>query len=393
MVIEGRHVMKTKVIAFYLPQFHTIPENDNAFGKGFTEWTNTKKAKPLFEGQYQPRTPLGENYYDLSDTSVMEWQSELAMKNGIYGFCYYHYWFGNGRKLLEKPVENMLKNKKVKIPFCICWANENWCKRWDGGNGEMIMKQDYGNKESWMNHIQYLIEFFKDERYITLDGEPILVIYKPEIISHFSEMMDVFRCEVVKAGFKGLKVVAQYPDVYFMQGTSKKSIDYYIHFEPKFTQEYVRQSTLSVRQKRNEEFRARLKKKLQELSLDKLIVFLQKTVNKKNTVSSASLKIRDYDEDWVELLSIPINKNEFAGAFVDWDNTPRNSKGLAYKGSTPEKFGSYFKKLVELVEQSDCQNIIFMNAWNEWAEGAYLEPDEKYAYAYLEQVKKALEGR
>ena len=144
---------KIKVIAYYLPQYHSIPENDAAWGKGFTEWVNTKKAKPQFEGHYQPKTPLNDNYYDLSDVNVMVKQAAMAKKYGIYGFCYYHYWFKNGKKLLEKPVEQMLKTSKVDIPFCMSWANENWSKRWDGGKEELIVEQDYGEEEDWRKHL------------------------------------------------------------------------------------------------------------------------------------------------------------------------------------------------------------------------------------------------
>lgn len=166
-VKDGKGV---KLIAFYLPQFHAIPLNDQCWGKGFTEWTNVRKAQALFSGHDQPKIPLDLNYYDLMDDQVKIWQSNLAKKYGIFGFCYYHYWFKHGEKLLEKPAEQMLKNKKIEIPFCFCWANENWSKNWDGGDQEIIMEQDYGGKEEWERHFQYLLNFFQDERYITVDG-------------------------------------------------------------------------------------------------------------------------------------------------------------------------------------------------------------------------------
>lgn len=171
-----------KVVAFYLPQYHPIPENDKAYGKNFTEWVNVKKALPLFENHNQPRIPLENNYYSLLDENTMIEQSKLAKSYGIYGFCYYHYWFKNGKKLLEKPLEMMLNTKEIDIPFMLCWANENWTKHWDGGNNEIIVEQDYGDYDDLINHIDYLCRFFRDKRYIKIDDKPVLVIYKPEII-------------------------------------------------------------------------------------------------------------------------------------------------------------------------------------------------------------------
>ena len=159
-----------------MPQFHAIPENDIWWGEGFTEWTNTKAAKPLFRGHYQPKEPLKDNYYSLLDSKTQEWQASLAKKYGIYGFCYYHYWF-HGKLLLEKPMENMLKNKKVDIPFCISWANETWSRTWSGQEREILIQQDYGNKSDWLKHIEYLVPFFKDSRYIKIDNKPLMLLY------------------------------------------------------------------------------------------------------------------------------------------------------------------------------------------------------------------------
>ena len=176
-----------KIIAFYLPQFHNIPENDEWWGDGFTEWTNVKKAKPLYEGHMQPRVPLGGNYYNLLDDNVKIWQADLAKKYGVYGFCYYHYWF-NGKMLLEKPMEQMLANKEVDIPFCICWANEPWTKAWVGDERKLLIAQEYGQEEEWKQHFMYLLPFFKDERYITKNGKPLFVFYRPDIVPCMKEI-------------------------------------------------------------------------------------------------------------------------------------------------------------------------------------------------------------
>ena len=228
---------RKKVIAFYLPQYHTIPENDASYGKGFTEWTNVKKASPLFKNHNQPRVPEKNNYYNLLDTEVMIGQAELAKKYGIYGFCYYHYWFKNGKKLLEKPLEAMLKDKRVDIPFMLCWANENWTRKWDGGNNEIIVEQDYGDYEDLKKHIDYLCDFFRDERYIKIDGKPVFVIYKPEIIPNIKKVIGFIRKRVKENGFSGIVIMSQYPDYFF---ACKKSdlLDYHIQFEPKFIQDY-----------------------------------------------------------------------------------------------------------------------------------------------------------
>ncbi len=180
-----------KIIAFYLPQFHNIPENDEWWGNGFTEWTNVKKAKPLYEGHMQPRVPLGGNYYNLLDDNVKIWQADLAKKYGVYGFCYYHYWF-NGKMLLEKPMEQMLANKEVDIPFCICWANEPWTKAWVGDERKLLIAQEYGQEEEWKQHFMYLLPFFKDERYITKDGKPLFVFYRPDIVPCMKEMIETW---------------------------------------------------------------------------------------------------------------------------------------------------------------------------------------------------------
>lgn len=370
-----------KTIAFYLPQFHCIPENDEAHGKGFTEWTNTKKAKPLFEGHYQPRTPLNNNYYCLDDINVMYTQAAMARKYGISGFCFYHYWFRGGKKLLEKPVEAFLQHKDIDMPFCLSWANENWSKRWDGGNGEIIAKQEYGSTNEWKAHVDYLVEFFRDSRYIRIDDKPVFIIYRPDLIPNIKKMVSFYKNEVIKRGFKGLVVMAQHP-TYFVEGENREIFDYYIEFEPAFINK--------IDGYRKSDY---IKRKIERILLntfgDDFV-----TAVKKNITSKKKDKLTkcNYDESWNKILDLEVeSEKQIAGAFVDWDNTSRNINGLMYTGTTPIKFEKYFSALCKKVKTDYGEKIIFINAWNEWAEGAYLEPDERYGFRYLEAVKRVLD--
>lgn len=370
-----------KAIAFYLPQFHSIPENDRAWGKGFTEWTNMKKAKPLFNGHNQPRIPLHNNYYNLLDTDVQIWQAELAMKYGVYGFCYYHYWFKNGKKLLEKPLENMLQDKRIKIPFCISWANENWSKRWDGGNHELIAEQDYGSKEDWEKHFLYLYDFFKDERYITLNGKPILLIYKPGEIPCLTEMLDYFNSLAKEKGLKGICYMIQNPTYYFGYDFEWGQFDYLVNFEPFFTYDYMRLGPTKTKLKHM------VYRTAKHMGFQKYLLALLK---KKRTNGDVQLETWDYDVFWKNIIERKTEKKMISGAFVDWDNTPRKANGKVFVGVSPEKFGKYISCLVNKIKANKQTPIVFINAWNEWCEGAYLEPDERNQYQNLEELNKAL---
>lgn len=386
--MEEKNKSSVKVIAFYLPQYHAIPENDKAYGKGFTEWTNTRKAEPLFDGHYQPRIPYNDNYYCLLDDGIMEKQAKLAQEYGVYGFCYYHYWFKNGKKLLEKPLERMLKNPDIDIPFCLCWANENWTKRWDGGNNEVIVEQDYGNMKDLDAHIDYLCEFFLDKRYIRIDDKPLLLIYKPELIPNLDFIVRRIREKVCEKGFKGIKLIVQYPKYYF-DGIDLNLFDNYIQFQPAF-----------IRYKMNEDNKSAIKKGIKKLllhlKLETAVKTIQKAATKRNLRGSSDqpgkLLHRSYVQDWEEIINYKVmDSRMIAGAFVDWDNTPRNKTGLVYDGASPKQFSHYMHRLVQKVRNEYKEPYIFLNAWNEWAEGAYLEPDKKYGYSYLKALKKSIE--
>lgn len=372
---------KIKVIAFYLPQFHAIPENDAAWGVGFTEWTNTKKAVPLFKGHYQPREPLDDRYYDLLDVETVKWQSVIAKQYNIFGFCYYHYWFKGGKKLLERPVEIMVSDQHIELPFCFCWANENWAKRWDGGNREVFVEQEYGSEQEWEEHFRYLLSFFKDPRYITMDGAPVFVIYRAEEIPHLSKMIGFFRKKAIEAGFPGLVIMFQHPAYERSWMYDRSAFDYYIRFEPAYS---IRKLDELLGEKKP------IKEYVKDIIGSRLYKRLARLKSRFGYDRQELRKI-DYDEIWDIILNQPCADTKYiAGAFTDWDNTPRNKKGMLFVGSDPEKFAAYFSQLVQKVESSHAPNIIFINAWNEWGEGAYLEPDKKYGYKFLSAIKDAV---
>ena len=377
-----------RTIAYYLPQYHSIPENDNAWGKGFTEWTNTKRAKPLFEGHYQPKTPLNENYYNLTDVNVMVEQAELAKEHGIFGFCYYHYWFKNGKKLLEKPIEQMLKEEKVKIPFCLSWANENWSKLWDGGNQEIIVEQDYGDKQDWKMHLDYLVQFFRDPRYITLDGKPVLLIYKPDIIPNVQKMLKYWQEQAQEYGFPGFCFMIQSPGLFYSPEYSLGEFSYQIKFPPFFC---IVRNTKDMNQLRWQQSVYAILRKLKVDRIAKeLISKVRANREAKRRKIQEELTIVDYDDTWKTLLNSEDSQEFIEGALVDWDNTARKTNGYVHRGATPEKFGFYMKQLIAKIKKTGQEPIVFINAWNEWAEGAYLEPDEKNEYRYLEKLREAL---
>lgn len=369
-----------KIIAFYLPQFHTFPENDKWWGKGFTEWTNTKKTIPLFKKHNQPREPLNDNYYDLLDEKAMIWQSKIAKKYGIYGFCYYHYWFKNGKKLMEKPLEKMLKNKKININFCLSWANEPWTRRWDGLEKEVLMPQEYGGKEEWKQHFDYLCDFFDDDRYIKEDNKPIFIIYRPELIPKLKEMLFYWNNLAKNKGFDGIKFVYQFPKLYYIQSKDRKLFSNGIKFEPIFSDNSIEYSMLT----KNQKIKYLLKNK--DYLLEKINLKINKCIHKKYP------NVFNYDRIWKNILNSNIVDDFYPGAFVDWDNSARRGYDAnIYHGATPDKFKKYMKKLIKKAKEEYKKDIIFINAWNEWAEGAYLEPDKKNGYKYLETIKEVLD--
>ncbi len=369
-----------KLIAMYFPQFHAIPENDEWWGKGFTDWVNVKKAGPQFEGHYQPRKPLNGNYYDQSHVETLRWQIDLAKQHGLYGFCHYHYWF-DGKQLLETPTGLMLDNKDLDFPFCLSWANETWSKRWDGRNHHILIKQKHPpTRSSWQKHFDYLIRAWIDERAIKIDGKPVFVIYRPHRIPESERMLDFWREKALEHGLKGVYFIAQKQHE-FPSRDCLKGFDAIFKFQPF---EAINSSILRQSERKTRWFH--VVRGLPEPILEMLRSLRASFVTKST--------FYEYDTVWKTILEERPDPEltTFSGAFVDWDNTARyKQRATIFRGANPERFQYWFDQLAEQVTASaQKEKMIFLNAWNEWAESTYLEPDERYGYGYLEAIRKVI---
>jgi hypothetical protein len=349
----------TKAVAFYLPQFHTIPENDKWWGEGFTEWVNVKRARSLFDGHDQPRYPLDQNYYTLNRPSVLNDQAILAKSFGISAFCFYHYWFA-GKQLLEKPCEMLLANPNIEIEFCFSWANEPWARTWDGKNKQILQAQHYGDETDWEKHFDYLLPFFRDKRYLTYDGCPVFLIYNAAQIPNFDSMCIFWNALAIKNGFeKGIFFVET------LSGRQPAPCSQYsravVEFEP----------SVSLGRKSSPAFWL---KNTIKMILNRGLY----KINYQDTVSVSTERRSKY------------KKTTFFGCFPGWDNSPRKGRrGVVMEGEDPQIFGIYLKK--QLKKNKSENGFIFINAWNEWAEGAYLEPDMRSGYDKLLAVKNIME--
>lgn len=359
-----------KPIALYLPQFHTIPENDQWWGEGFTEWTNVRKAKPVFPGHYQPHKPLDDNYYDLSDIDVMRKQAALAKSYGLYGFCFYHYWF-NGKLLLEKPIEKWLTSD-IDFNYCLSWANENWTRRWDGKDKEVLMEQKYDTTDD-LNHINYLIKFFQDPRYIKIGNSPVLLMYRSELHPSIKNATEIWRNEVKKAGFENLYLIRM-ENFYKEDNPEESGFDAGMEFAPDVSCQGLK---IHKRKKATYLFNK----------------FLHVTGLKKNGVYENGVY------DYITLRDNMVNRDipaypYFRCACPSWDNAARRRQhARIFVNSNPKLFGEWIKELRKYTldyHDSDRQ-LLFINAWNEWAEGAHLEPDKKNGFEFLEALKENIQ--
>lgn len=365
-------VKDIRALAVYLPQFHPIPENDEWWGKGFTEWRNVAKAKPRFEGHYQPHMPADMGYYDLRLNDTLIEQARLAGEHGIHGFCFYHYWF-TGKTLLETPLELMLKSGKPDFPFCLCWANENWTRRWDGMDHEVLMKQEYSDSDD-RAHIQYLKDFFLDERYIRIQGKPVFIVYRPSLFPDFKRSVEIWRETAKEIGI-GEIYVAYFQSFGNKTHPEELGCDAAVEFQPDFW-DFVK----SDDQKKIPSITERIFRKL---GLEQ----------KQNPDQD---KIYHYPEIIRKMRSrITVDYKRFPAVFPMWDNTARRAQNATIiLDSTPEDYRDWLMEVVKSFKPfSSDENLLFINAWNEWAEGNHIEPCLKWGRKYLEATKAALNGR
>jgi len=349
-----------RLIAFYLPQYHPIPENDEWWGKGFTEWTNVAKAKPMFRGHYQPHIPADLGFYDLRVPETRNAQAELARKYGIEAFCYYHYWFA-GKRILERPFTEVLHTGTPDLPFCLCWANQTWTGIWHGCPDRILVEQTYPGYEDHRAHFDALLPAFTDKRYVTVDGKPLFLVYRWDEIPNVREVTDFWRTLALKAGLKGLHLVAVLHH--------KDDWNPGDHGFDACVRSYLRQ--------RKDGF----------ISWRRPVKKIYRYLERK----SGRPIVFPYDKVLMDVFPDNFSdRSEYLCLMPNWDNTPRcGTAGVVLEGSTPELFRFQVRKSMELTKDTPLERrIIFVKSWNEWAEGNHVEPDLEFGTGFLDVLRQ-----
>jgi len=343
-----------RLIAYYLPQFHPTPENDEWWGKGFTEWTNVTKAQPLFTGHYQPHLPTDLGFYDLRVRETRREQIKLAQQYGVDGFCYHFYWF-SGRRILEKPVEDMLSDPESNMPFCLCWANENWTRRWDAADHQVLLAQQYLPDDD-LNFIKAIDPYFRDPRYIKVDGKPLLVVYRAPHLPDPKRSAQIWReyCRSVGIGEIHLTAALTHGNEDYTQ----LGFDSGVEFPPH---------------------------NLKQQNINQDIAFYD--VFKGNVMQFAQVARSYMSRKYV-------GERVFKTVVPSWDNTARTSnRAVMILNGTPENYEYWLGETVDRAQrETNGEPLVFINAWNEWAEGCHLEPDRKYGRAFLEATLNIKQG-
>lgn len=381
--------MRARIIANYLPQFHPIPENDKYWGPGFTEWINVVKARPFFKGHYQPKIPADLGFYDLRLPEIREQQAQLAREAGVEGFCYWHYWFGNGKELLQRPFNEVLASGKPDFPFCLCWANHDWSTRsWKNGKGKniTIQKQLYLGEDDYTSHFYNELPAFKDHRYITIDGKPLFVIYDPYHFPNVSNFIKVWRKLADKEGLKGIYFVGMCNNTTTIKRDKEGKITRVI---PNLTSsKEVYEDILSLGfdginswgKSRGEMIANGKYKRILRMYLNQKFPFLPVLRYDYPNVAKHFFAPED---NW---------ENVFPTIMPQWDRTARVGKHEGvYDHATPKEFQKHIEDAIKVIEhKQDEHKILFLRSWNEWGEGNYVEPDERYGHGWLEAIRNSL---
>jgi hypothetical protein len=359
---------KARLIAYYLPQFHPVPENDKHWGKGFTEWTNVAKARPLFKGHHQPFLPTELGYYDLRVPEVRKAQTDLAKEYGIEGFCYWHYWFG-GKRVLEMPFDEVVKSGEPDFPFCLCWANHSWNGTWIGDEKMVVFEQTYSGIEDYTRHFYELLPAFRDNRYIKVGGKLLFSLFAPRNIPDCKFFIDTWQQLALKEGLAGFHFVGmgEGEDQYGSIGLDGYTSNPPINFILKVPVTWKDKITYRI-----------FKKSFSQWKYGWL----------------GTPQCYDYADIVKIAKSLQIGPHEYPGSLPNWDYSPRSkSRGYILTDSTPDLFGEMLRYHIHSVESRPYdQRIVFLKAWNEWAEGNFLEPEAKYGRGYLEVIKKVNGG-
>lgn len=383
--------MKARVIALYLPQFHPTPENDRWWGPGFTEWTNVAKAKPLFRGHQQPRIPADLGFYDLRLPETREQQAQLAREAGVEGFCYYHYWFGNGRQLLERPLQEVVASGKPDFPFCICWANHTWSnKTWERKSAvqknSVLMEQTYPGTEDDIAHFNTLLPMFKDRRYMTVDGKLIFAIYDPFGFKNVQQFIATWRRLAEVNGLPGFHFIGMTPSTLTIRTAPDGTRQRVMPNLESSAEIYRRVLDLGFDAVNS------LGKRRGEMLYEGKWKNIAKTVLRHIGFPTGSMRydyertVRNYfapEDTW---------ENVYPSILPQWDRTPRvASMDGVYVNATPEKFENHIRQALSLIKDKQPEHrILFLKSWNEWGEGNYVEPDMEWGHGFIDAIHNAV---